>query len=241
LIGNFLRVLALATLLSACAHKPPPVASNEHLTVVPGTVLPAPNGAAPEAAEDGYRVGIGDELRVAVFGIPELSQSVLVDSGGRISLPLAGSIEVAGRSLDSIEAEVTRKLAASYVRDPQVSIGPEKIVSWTMTVDGEVRQPGIYPMGQNMTLLRAVASARGTTEFAKLQDVVVFRQVGDQRMAALYNLEAIRRGVYQDPRIYGEDIIVVGDSPARRMFRDILQLAPAISAPIVALLNTGSL
>jgi polysaccharide export outer membrane protein len=58
-------------------------------------------------------------------------------------------------------------------------------------------------------------------------------------MAALYNLGAIRRGAYPDPRIYADDVIVVGDSPARRRFRDLLQISPLIVAPLIALINNG--
>jgi polysaccharide export outer membrane protein len=60
-------------------------------------------------------------------------------------------------------------------------------------------------------------------------------------MAALYNLDAIRRGTYADPRLYADDVVIVGDSPARRLFRDILQAAPLIVTPIVALLQNSGL
>ncbi|WP_196782026.1 hypothetical protein, partial [Salmonella enterica] len=73
-----------------------------------------------------------------------------------------------------------------------------------------------------MTLMRAVATAKGTTEFAKLDDVVIFRTVNGQKMAALYNLKAIRQGAYDDPEVFANDVVVVGDSPARRLFKDIL-------------------
>jgi polysaccharide export outer membrane protein len=75
------------------------------------------------------------------------------------------------------------------------------------------------------------------TEFARLQDVVIFRTVGEQQMAALYNLSAVRRGAYPDPEIFAGDVIVVGDSPARRLFRDVLQASPLFVTPIVALLQ----
>jgi polysaccharide export outer membrane protein len=110
-------------------------------------------------------------------------------------------------------------------------------VSQVVTVDGQVRQPGLYPVVGGMTLMRAVATAQGTSEFARLRDVVVFRTVGGQNMAALYNLDAIRRGLYPDPEIFANDVVIVGDSPARRIFRDVLQAAPLITTPIIALLQ----
>jgi polysaccharide export outer membrane protein len=104
-------------------------------------------------------------------------------------------------------------------------------------VDGQVTQPGLYPITANMTLIRAIASARGANEFARLDDVVIFRTVGDRQLAALDNLAAIRRGTYSDPAVYAGDVLVVGNSPARRLFRDILQASPLFVTPIVALLR----
>ncbi len=63
-----------------------------------------------------------------------------------------------------------------------------------------------------MTLLRAMAVAGGTTEFSKLDDVVIFRTVQGERLAALYDLNAIRHGKYADPDVYANDVVMVGDS-----------------------------
>ena len=87
------------------------------------------------------------------------------------------------------------------------------------------------------TLLRAVASARGLTEFAKADDIVILRTVNGQRFAGLYNITAIRRGLYMDPEIYANDLIVVGDSPQRRLFRDFIGVAPFLATPLVAILQ----
>ena len=91
----------------------------------------------------------------------------------------------------------------------------------------------MYPVVGEMTLMRAVASARGLAEFAKLDDVVVLRTVNGQRYAGLYNLAAIRRGNYPDPRVYANDTVVVGDSSARRLFKDFLQVVPLLTTPII--------
>jgi polysaccharide export outer membrane protein len=81
--------------------------------------------------------------------------------------------------------------------------------------------------------MRAVALAGGVSEYAKLEDVVVFRDVGDQKYVGIYNLEGIRRGNYADPEIFPNDVIVVGDSVARRQFKDILQVVPALLSPLI--------
>jgi polysaccharide biosynthesis/export protein len=61
--------------------------------------------------------------------------------------------------------------------------------------------------------------------------------VNGQAMAGLYNLSAIRTGAYSDPVIYANDVVIVGDSPTRRLFKDVLTVAPLLVAPAVALIQ----
>ena len=98
-------------------------------------------------------------------------------------------------------------------------------------------EPGLYPVTNQMTLMRALASAKGLAEFAKQDDVVILRTVEGRKMAGLYNVGAIRRGAYDDPAVYANDVIVVGDSPQRRMFRDFVSLSPLLAAPLIAVLQ----
>jgi polysaccharide export outer membrane protein len=128
-------------------------------------------------------------------------------------------------------------LRVRYIKDPQITINLRETVSQVVTVDGAVRNPGLYPVVGRMTLIRAVATASGLSEFADQSDVVVFRTVNGQKYAALYNLKAIRRGVYDDPEVFANDIVVVGESEARRLFRDLLQLAPVLTTPLVVALQ----
>jgi polysaccharide export outer membrane protein len=113
----------------------------------------------------------------------------------------------------------------------------EETTSQVFTVDGQVTQPGSYPAIGNITLMRAVATAKGVGEFARMDDVVVFRTVDGKPLAALYNLGAIRRGIYPDPKIYANDVIIVGDSNARRMFQKFLQVAPLLTTPLILALE----
>jgi polysaccharide export outer membrane protein len=230
-----LSAFVAAALLASCASHP--FAPGAHLTLVPESALPPPADADPSTGRRAYRIGPLDQLSISVFGLPDLTQAVHVDSDGRIALPLVGAIEAAGKTPEELSNLIEEGLRGRYVRNPQVSVNVEEVVSQVLTIDGQVREPGLYPLVGQMTLMRAIASAKGATEFARLSDVVIFRSVGDRQMAALYNLSAIRRGTYPDPTVYAGDVIVVGDSPARRLFRDILQASPLITTPIIALLN----
>ena len=183
-----------------------------------------------------YLIGPFDKLIIDVFGIEELSKKeVQTDASGRISFPLAGIIEAAGKTPGQVEREIENRLRDKFVRNPQVTVNLKETVSQVVTVDGEVKEPGLYPVLGRMTLIRAIATAKGTTEFAKLSDVIIFRTVNGQKMAGIYNLKSIRQGYYQDPDIFANDVIVVGDSVQRRIFKDILQASPLITTPLLIL------
>lgn len=232
--SRLLISVAGIALLAACASGPA-LTPGSHLEVTSATELPPPDNVSSDDGIRAYRIGPFDELSVNVFGVPDLSMTVQADASGRISLPLIGVIEAAGKTPEELAQEIERRLDGRYLSNPQVTVNLEETVSQVVTVDGQVAQPGLYPVIGRMTLMKAIAIAKGTTEFAKLKDVVVFRTVGEQEMAALYNLNAIRRGLYPDPEIYAHDVIVVGDSPARRLFKDVLQASPLITTPIIAL------
>jgi len=227
--------IAGAFLLAGCAHRP--LRSSEHLTVVDAAALPAPSRKDLVASDRPSLIGPLDTIGVDVFGVPDLSREVQVDASGRIALPLVGTIEAAGKTSGELASVIETALRGRYMRNPEVTINLKSSVSQVVTVDGQVVEPGLYPVTNQMTLMRAIASAKGVSEFAKLSDVVVLRTVNGHQMAALYNLSAIRRGAYADPQIYAADVIVVGDSPARRLFRDLVAVSPLLSAPLIALLR----
>jgi polysaccharide biosynthesis/export protein len=232
-------LVAIAS-LSGCAG-PSALGGGQGIQVISGTSLPSPDRGDLLSETRPYLIGPFDRLTIDVFGVEELSaREVQTDASGRISFPLAGIVEAAGRTPAEIEDEIEGRLSARYIRDPQVTVNLKETVSQVITVDGQVREPGLYPVIGKMTLMRAVATAKGTAEFAKLQDVVIFRTVKGQDFAAVYNLEAIRRGNYEDPEVFANDVVVVGDSKARRLFKDALQIAPLLTAPLFFLLQNNN-
>lgn len=228
-------ILTLLALAAGGCSGPKPLGGAPTIRVVEMSSLPAPSDDSRDSV---YRVGGRDKLLVDVFGIEELKgREIETDISGGLSIPLAGRIEAVGMSLAELEDAITDRLRSAYVRDPQVSVNPIEIRSRRVTVDGSVREPGLYPVPDKMTLMQAVAQAKGVGEFAKLDDVVIFREVNGQTMVALFNLGAIRRGAYADPQIFEDDIIVVGESAGRRLFQNIVQAGALVTTPIVALLN----
>lgn len=206
--------------------------------VFEGNELPAPQRSDVVGVGRPYLIGPFDKLEIDVFGIEGLSQrEVAADASGRISFPIAGVIDASGMTPRELEMELVRRLQAGHIRNPQVTVNLKETVGQMVTVDGQVKQPGVYPVLGRMTLTRAIATARGLDEFAKVDDVVVMRNVGGQRLAALYNLAAIRRANYPDPDIYPNDVVIVGDSKTRRLIKDATQLAPLITTPLIIALQ----
>lgn len=232
-------VLALALVVAGCSGGIVKGGlGGPSVTRVDSSELPGPTGQV--GADQVYRYTIGpfDKLIIDVMGFSELSdRKVTVDGSGNISLPVGGVINVGGLSLAEATDSIAERLRAGYVRNPQVAVNIEESVSSYVTVDGEVEQPGNYPVVSGLTLMRAVAAAKGTTDFARLREVVVHRNVNGRQMIALYDLAAIRRGAYGDPILYPQDIVVVGDSPGKRLFQQIIAVSPLFISPLIAVLD----
>ena len=198
-------------------------------------IMPVPvSGALPTE----YRVGPSDVLSLKVFQEPELSNDKLVvDSTGSIYVPLIGSVVAAGKTRNELANEIASRLNERYIVNPQVTLNVVTAVTQRVTVEGEVKKPWLFPLAGQMTLLQALALAEGTTDVAQIRDVVVFRNMGEQRLVARFDLASIRVGNAPDPEILGNDIVVVGDSPTRRFYRDALIALPALAGVFVAVEN----
>lgn len=225
----------LATVLSGCASVPP--LGGEGVEVISGTELPTPTRTDLAANTRPYLIGPFDKLMIDVFGVEELKREVQIDASGRLSFPLIGVVEAAGRTPSEVATDIETRLRGAYVRDPQVTVNLEQTVSQVITVDGEVNKPGLFPVVGRMTLMRAVATAGGVADYANLEDVVIFREVDGQRLVGVYSLKGIRRGNYPDPEVFANDVIIVGDSPTRRMIDQILGLGPLLTTPLIVALR----
>ncbi len=230
-------LLLAVVALSACARREPLVSTDRLTVVESAAVLPAPIREDLTAADRPALIGPLDTIQVDVFNVPDLSREMQVDASGRIAMPLVGTVDARGKTAQELAATVETALRGRYVRNPEVTVNIRSSVSQVVTIDGQVVEPGLYPVTNQMTLLRAIASAKGMNEFARTEEVVILRTVEGRKMAGLYNIEAIRRGAYDDPPIYANDVIVVGDSPQRRLFRDIVSVAPLLAAPLIAVLQ----
>lgn len=127
----------------------------------------APAPSADQAPSRALRISPGDLLEVNVYGVDELKREVRVSSGGEISLPLVGTVKVAGLASEEAERAVAAKLQEGlFVKNPQVSVFVKEYATQGASVMGEVTKPGIYPVYGVRRLFDLLSAAGGTTNKA---------------------------------------------------------------------------
>ncbi|MGI9408676.1 MAG: polysaccharide biosynthesis/export family protein, partial [Hyphomicrobiaceae bacterium] len=126
-------------------------------TVVEPVSFQAVSEEEPKAGP--YLLDSGDHVRVTVYGEPTLSRVYIVDPNGKFSVPLAGTLNVRGKTTTTLDKVITAKLAAKYVKNPHVTVNIAR--NRPFYILGEVRNAGQYPYAVGMTIESAVATAGG--------------------------------------------------------------------------------
>ncbi|MFN0263343.1 polysaccharide biosynthesis/export family protein [Tepidamorphus sp. 3E244] len=139
------------------------------------TAKPAVDHRFVQAFSEPYRLDAGDRLRVIVFGQENLTNSYTVDDSGAMAMPLVGSVRARGRTAKQIEGEITSRLAARYLRDPNVSVEVERYRPFFVL--GEVNEAGQFAYVSNLTVETAVAVAGGFSPRAKKDFVILTRNI----------------------------------------------------------------
>ena len=191
--------------------------------------LAAPDSPSLATLESNYKIAPMDKLAVKVFKSNEISGDYDVDLAGHISLPLIGEVEAANMTTAELDQRLTQKLGEKYLEHPDVSVSIKQSAGRLVTIDGAVKDSGSFPVAGSLTLLQAVALAKGTSEDANLHRVAIFRTINGKRQAAAFDLMSIRRGQAQDPAIYPGDIVVVDGSSVKAMEKKFLQSIPLLA------------
>lgn len=144
----------------------------DRLVLIVALLLSIPSALVAQLQE--YLIGPGDVLTVTVWNQAPLSGRFTVESDGTFVYPLLGSVRASDMTVRDIEAELTKRLAAGYVKGPQVRVTVEQHRSQRVLVLGEVKTPGSYPLSRATTLVEALALAGSTTPRAG-DEVVVIR------------------------------------------------------------------
>jgi len=168
-----------------------------------------PSGNKPH--DNSFVIGNDDHLAINVWKEQDLTRSIPVRSDGKISLPLVGEVQAAGRTPLQLEQEIATKLR-NYITDPEVTVIVEQINSQKFNILGQVAKPGSYSLSVATTVLDAIAAAGGFRDFAKQKSIYILRQNangGETRIAFNYKDVITGKNPGQNIKLEPRDTIVV--------------------------------
>ena len=208
-----LTMLAAGLLLTAwlAAQTAPSKLTDESKLVESSSAQPAPPEGATKPHDNTFVIGNDDVLAINVWKEPDVSRSVPVRSDGKISLPLAGEIQAAGRTPLKLEQDIAATLK-SYIAEPEVTVIVQQINSQKFNILGLVNKPGSYVITNSATVLDAIAIAGGFRDFAKQKAVYVLRQNADGSQTRIpFNYKDVVKGrnPSQNIKLQPRDTIVV--------------------------------
>jgi polysaccharide export outer membrane protein len=134
-----------------------------------------PNTPSNQRVADDYIIGPSDVLAIDVWKDTELTRTVTVRPDGKISLPLAGELEVSGLTAPHVQNLIAQRLT-EYISNPRVTVIVQDVKSHTYVIMGKVAKPGSYPLGKPTTVLEAIAVAGGFLDFAKVSKINIIRR-----------------------------------------------------------------
>ncbi|SPF40158.1 conserved exported hypothetical protein [Candidatus Sulfotelmatobacter kueseliae] len=178
------------------------------------SAMPSQNpgaSAAPKPHDDTFVIGNDDVLAINVWKEPDISRSIPVRSDGKISLPLVGEVQAAGRTPLKLEQDIAAKLK-NYIAEPEVTVIVQQINSQKFNILGQVSKPGSYPLTNSPTVLDAIAIAGGFRDFAKQKSIYVLRQNPDGSQARMpFNYKEVVKGknLAQNIKLQPRDTVVV--------------------------------
>ncbi|HTO71962.1 MAG TPA: polysaccharide biosynthesis/export family protein [Myxococcota bacterium] len=165
-----------------------------------------------------YHIAPPDTLTIIVRPEPEIRRDVVVRPDGRVSLDLIGDVDVRGRTISDVRAEIARRLK-EFIVQPDVTVTLTKSESRTFYIFGEVMRPGAYPLIGDVTALYALGMAGGSTKFA------------DENSARLVRPSPEAKLVYP---VYYKSIVREGEGETNYMLQpgDVIYVPPTITGTI---------
>lgn len=170
-IIQLFKVLMVSLVLTACATsqpEPQPLPQPSG-----GQAADASVGQNGSPAPPGYALGEGDRISIQVFDEPDLTMESTLGASGIINYSYLGDLQVAGKTSQQIERQITDELQDGYLVNPSVNV---TILSYRpFFINGEVRSPGSYPYQPGLTLDKAIALAGGLTDRASRRKMFIVK------------------------------------------------------------------
>ncbi len=172
-------------------------------TALVGALVVAALHTAPALAQGvEYRIGPEDLLRISVWQEEDLDREVLVRPDGGISFPLAGDLQVSGRTPLEVQDEIRTRLQR-YVPNAEVTVSVDTVSGYTVFVLGEVNAPGQFTLGRYVDVLQALTLAGGLTPYASEKNITVRRREDGDEVVYDFDYRDVERG-----RDRGQNIIL---------------------------------
>ena len=163
-------------------------------------------GASAPVDPRTFKVGPEDVIEIKVWREVELSGMYAIRPDGKITLPLAGELDSAGKTLDEIKEDVV-KAYSKFIQRPEVTVSLRQVGSRKYYLVGEVLRPGVYPLVVPTTILEALNGAGGFREFASKKKIIILR--GDKKIKFNYSEVISGRKMDQNIRLESGDHVFV--------------------------------
>lgn len=193
--------------------------TNRHLTwFLFGSLLSSGSASAYFAPEGAYKVGRRDVLKITVPGNPEFSLESTISEKGTLNYPILGELEVQGLTVSEIADKIRAGLVeGKLLVQPTVSVEVKEYLSQQVTVLGEVKTTGKYPLKGSERLLDVIAEAGGLT--AQAGEIQISRAtVGEARNIVIKSSEILTDTVRNNPLLVSGDVIFVRPREISQIF-----------------------
>ncbi len=162
------------------------------------------------ASAKAYKIGVGDILSIQTWKEDDLSfEAVVVRNDGKITFPLLDDLPAEGLTTVMLKNQIQEKLA-EFVEAPSVTVTLVNPVSQRYYILGEVKQVGQYPLVKKLTVVQAFALAKGFTEWASKDNIILYRRNGQEETMIKIDYDDIVKGrLNKDILLKADDIIIV--------------------------------
>ena len=166
--------------------------------------------AAAQIVEEKYQLGPEDVIEISVWKEPDLTKQIAIRPDGKISYPLIGEVQAAGKTVKELREEISKRLE-KFVTDAQVTVILLKTQYYKIYVLGKVNKPGAYVVGRPANVMQALAMAGGLNPFASPSRIVIIRRIGDKEQTLPFDYKAVSRGQFleQNVTLLPGDVVVV--------------------------------
>ena len=168
------------------------------------------------AQDDGYRINGGDLLHISVYGEQNLDKDVPVQPDGGIAFPLVGNLNARGMTLKELQGKIAANLRESQyfpnITDNEVTVSMVKATGNSVSVVGQVKQPGTFAYDTQLDVMQALSLAGGLTPFASKSKIKILRRdPAGVQTAILFDYSEVEDGEHLDKNILlrGGDVVVV--------------------------------